>query len=119
MNLQNAFTDKTRELFRECQACMVCDLARWDSLHHITGRGSNSPLNSAPVHNHGCHFEMSGKLHNMEGKLLAKTALYLMAIGYKPTTADLVFAYPHRNEYRKMLLPSEYRRFFGADLGDD
>jgi hypothetical protein len=59
---------------------------------------------------------MSGKLHNMEGKLLAKTARYLISIRYKPTVKDLVFASQHREEYWKHLLPSEFRRMFGTDL---
>jgi hypothetical protein len=100
MNLRNDFTDKTRALFLYNHECWWCHRNRWDAIHHILGRCSDSPLNAAPIHNFGCHLD-NGELgtFDKEVEMLAKTYWYLLAEGYLFTAKDKQFIKEHHEHY--------------------
>ena len=91
MKLQNPFSQKTRELFRDIWECWDCgengQRTGGLELHHITGRDSNSPFNAAILCK-GCH---ARAIHTRdeEAKYTETTIRYLYRIGYTPIESDL------------------------------
>lgn len=92
MKLRNEFTIETRDLFN-CFKCWICSAngSKYGGieLHHITGRGSDSPFNCAPLCKR-CHGTM-GHSVGEERFLVSKTFTYLRSVGYKPTEKDWQF----------------------------
>jgi len=81
--------------------CHWCGESGWDSIHHIVspqsechkkGSFNASLLNSAPMHNEGCHL-YNAELHKPENekRLLRKTLLLLTTNGYRFTKKDHTF----------------------------
>lgn len=96
MNLKNPFSIETKHLFNHW-ACFICGSNGTRrgglELHHITGRGSNSPFNGAVLCT-PCHSRM-GHNRGEERYLLAKTVQYLKGKGYKPKEEDWKFLEEH------------------------
>ena len=93
MYLKNPFTTETRLLYMGVWICWVCGQNGTQrgglEIHHIVGRSSNSPLNSALVchtcHEHLCHSQTE------EQFLFFKTMRFLKAINYILTSKDMYF----------------------------
>jgi len=100
MKLRNNFSTEDRELWIWWYTCFYCGKNQWNCLHHILGRSSSSILNSAPLHNIGCHIG-NGKLATFEvqKKLLKKTYEYLMSNGYSLTEDDTMFIQKNKKYY--------------------
>ena len=98
--MKNPFSPKTRELFFYNYSCFWCNQNKWDALHHILGRESNSPYNACPIHNFGCHLG-NAKLDTFEQRcnLLKKTKAYLDSEGYIPTQQDKEFLKRNKKYY--------------------
>ena len=99
--LQYRFLPGDKEVWMFWHRCLWCGLNRWDCLHHIISPSSRghrdgefnaSILNSAPMHNEGCHLD-NGELHHRETeiKLLEKTMTILSHKHYKPSRLDKQF----------------------------
>lgn len=101
LELKNAFSEETRELFIWNKECWWCKANHWDCLHHILGRISDSPLNVAPLNNFVCHIG-NGKLSqfDIKKKLLNKTLDYLLESGYSLTKKDKEFKKEHHIYYK-------------------
>jgi len=104
MYLKNPFSEETRLLFFGRELCWWCDLWGWDTLHHIKGRVSSSPLNACPIHNHICHL-YNGKLslREVQRQLMEKTLRYLLGAGYKLTDKDKEFVLKYKKDYEIIL----------------
>jgi hypothetical protein len=92
MKLQNPFSTKTRELFRDAQySCWICGSngGGMTELNHIIGRESNNPLN-ASVLCRECHSHV-GHSKEEHVQLLKKTMAYLVNQGYKLSEKDYGF----------------------------
>lgn len=93
MELRNPFSLDTRLLYLGIWYCWECGANGNDrgglELHHIRGRISASPLNSALL----CHLCHSGMNHSQEEeqRLFLKTLKYLHSIRYIFTPADMLF----------------------------
>lgn len=101
MKLKNDFKEKDKELFFWNKECWICNKQHVDCLHHIMGRVSDSPLNSAPINNFDCHIG-NGKLSQFEirRKLLKKTLDYLLENGYELTKKDRDFMKKYEKYYK-------------------
>lgn len=105
--MNNDFTPQTRELFDSggYVRCWECGKNNADCLHHILGRVSNSPYNSAPLNNFQCHQPEGrkglGALSSQDviKKYLTKTKKFLDSIGYSPNKKDLEFLEKYKKYY--------------------
>jgi hypothetical protein len=92
MSLSNEFSTETRQLYLYNYKCWECgengSRTGGMELHHILGRCSNSPLNSAPLC-HRCHALANQK--QTAAKYFYKTLCYLQRQGYKLTEKDELF----------------------------
>lgn len=104
MKLRNSFTDTIRILFTDNHRCWRCGQNTWDSLHHIIGRDSNSPLNAAPLCNEKCHL-YQGNLHifEKEREYLERTYQFLRRNGYNLTPKDKTFMLKYKKHYDRIL----------------
>lgn len=97
MKLQNEFTTKTRQLFMDAWRCFDCgsngNKRGGLSLHHITGRDSNSPFNAAPLCGI-CH-EKVGHTDEEEKFYFANTIAHLIEQGFKPGDEEDRFIKDH------------------------
>lgn len=100
MKLRNPFSEETRMLYFYHYECCWCQQNGWDAIHHILGRVSSSPLNSAPIHNLKCHIGNS-LLDTFENRsmLLKKTRNILLLTGYVFTTEDKQFIIKNKKYY--------------------
>ena len=99
--MTNDFTQETRELFIWNTLCWYCKRNHANCLHHILGRISNSPLNSAPLNNFECHIN-NGKLatDKLRSEMLVKTLMFLKTIDYQFTPEDIEFIEKHEYLYK-------------------
>ncbi len=100
MKLKNSFSDETRLLFEWPCECWWCGQSHANSLHHILGRLSDSPLNAAPINNLECHIG-NGKLsrYSIKKRFLQKTKQYLLENNYKFTKEDKLFIKKYNKYY--------------------
>ena len=105
--MKNNFSQETRSLFEEAWECWICGMNTSDSLHHITGRGTeegveSSPLNACLICNNKCHISNhnSLKTENKIKKLLEKTYKYLSKINYEFTNKDVSFIEKYIKYYK-------------------
>lgn len=89
MKLCNPFTQETRLLYLYRYDCDKCGSNRSLELHHITGRGSASPLNASLVC-HDCHEHLNHN-ENEEQELFMINILFLIKEQYKITQNDIEF----------------------------
>lgn len=93
MFLNNPFSLDTRLLYLGVWYCWICGGNGQNKggleLHHIVGRSSNSPLNSALLC-HECHSHM-GHSQEEERALFLKTLRFLRSIKYQLTSQDMYF----------------------------
>jgi len=85
--------------------CWWCGRNTRDAMHHITGRDSNSILNSAPLCNFTCHINQHGLLRLEENMifLLKKTVKYLLDQNYEFNEIDREFMSSHLDLFKKLL----------------
>lgn len=102
MKLKNDFPKSVYRLFTFNYECWWCGKNHWNCLHHILGRVSNSPLNSAPLNNFNCHIG-NGQLshHEIIEKLLHHTLQYLLQSGYRLTEKDRKFIKENEKYYKR------------------
>lgn len=97
MQLKNPFSTKTRELYRDLWACMICGMNGTSTggleLNHITGRDSSSAYNASLL----CRLCHSHVGHSREEHifLFHKNRKYLQKIGYVATEQDKEFIKKH------------------------
>lgn len=99
MNLSNPFSIDTRLLYLGVWSCFECHRNGQDrgglELHHIMGRNSASPCNSALLCKE-CH---AGMCHSQEEeqRLFLKTMKFLKLIKYQMTSEDMYFIEKNKN----------------------
>lgn len=90
--LSNEFSSATRQLYLYNYKCWECgengSRTGGMELHHILGRCTNAPVNSAPLC-HRCHAKTNQG--QTAAKYFFKTLCYLQKLGYKLTQKDEEF----------------------------
>jgi len=109
MNLRNPFSREVKNLFSDAWECWECgeNGMRKGGLdgHHITGRGSNSPYNFAPLCRM-CH-NLVGHTDEEEYRYFKKTAKYLRRVDYIKTKKDDDFI----EKYFRNIINKDYAIF--------
>lgn len=111
VQLNNPFSDETRELFVWNYACWICGMNGIDAAHHILGRRFSSSLNFCPIHNTVCHLN-NGSLNRFEvqAKLLKKTLDFLQNIQYELVDEDKEFIRKNVRHYEQFLSKTDIKR---------
>lgn len=98
MNLRNAFSQDTRNLFLYEHSCWLTGRSdKGLELHHIRGRVSNSPLNAYLI-NPEAHSHL-GHTQEEEAKFLQHTLRWLLRQGYELTKKDIEFYNTNKHLY--------------------
>ena len=95
MKLSNPFSKQTREMWRDCQICGICDKQVDLELHHIVGRESSSPLNSCPLCK-SCHDTVNHSNEERQELFAFSFANVVIKNKYKTTPDDLALLENHR-----------------------
>lgn len=104
MKLQNPFPDWVRELWRDAFHCGECGSNGVDTggvtLHHITSRDSNSPLNSIPLCG-DCHIKVGHTQQERQEYFAVSYCHIVIGHGYELQDEDYRHLERHKYLFEK------------------
>jgi len=95
MKLSNPFSKQTREMWRDCQICGLCDKQVDLELHHVCGRESSSPLNSCPLCKE-CHERVTHSNEERQELFAFSYSNVVIKNNYEIKPTDLSFLSNHK-----------------------